>query len=348
MSASALSPEWRAWIAENLAAGHEAEPLLERLVAAGVDEQIGRNALHDVATNTDLEMVAHFAERTRRRQAIIDLQREVRRHDEIDTIVDLDPADFMRHHFHGNRPAFLPGFASSWPATSRWSLPWFAEQFGDVSIEVCRGRDRDPTPDRNYEQHVETMTIRDFVSAIEHAGATNDLYAISNNKVIANPALQCLFDDITPDPALFPLEHRQPGAVALWLGPGGTRTPLHHDTANVMLTQIQGRKRITLISPLETKLADTARDFYAETDVGTELWDQSYHDVQTHTVEVGPGDAVLIPAGWWHRVEALAPSISFVLLGFSEPNDFGWYRPGSLRPAPSSEPVVTAGNAQLS
>lgn len=331
MSAAKLSVTWRAWIAENLAAGHDTKPLVERMVASGHDRTTCATAIAEIARSTDLAVISHLTEKTRRRQSIIDLQRNVRAAATVDTVHVVDPHDFMQTYFHGNRPAFLPGFALSWPATSKWSLQWLAQTFGDVAIEVCRGRDTEPSPDRNYERLTETMTIRDFVQAIDAAGETNDLYAISNNKLMATPELRPLFDDVTPDPSLFPADQRHPAAVALWLGPAGTRTPLHHDTSNVMLTQIQGRKRISLISPLETDLADSAHDFYAETDIGTDRWNDEYANITTHTVEVGPGDAVLIPAGWWHRVEALEPSISFVLLGFCEPNDFGWYRPGSNR-----------------
>ena len=45
---------------------------------------------------------------------------------------------------------------------------------------------------------------------------------------------------------------RLAGAAFFWVGPGGTNTPLHHDTVMLFHAQIIGRKRWRFISPLET------------------------------------------------------------------------------------------------
>lgn len=44
---------------------------------------------------------------------------------------------------------------------------------------------------------------------------------------------------------------------------------------------------------------------------------------------VEAGEALFLPAGWWHQVDALSPSISVTVLEFAWPNDYGWYKPGS-------------------
>ena len=51
--------------------------------------------------------------------------------------------------------------------------------------------------------------------------------------------------------------------------------------------------------------------------------------VHVHTVEIGPGDTLLIPVGWYHRVTALSASISLSLNGFETP-EADWYTPGKL------------------
>ena len=38
--------------------------------------------------------------------------------------------------------------------------------------------------------------------------------------------------------------------------------------------------------------------------------------VALHTVEVGPGDVLFIPVGWWHALRALDPSLSVTFVSF--------------------------------
>lgn len=38
--------------------------------------------------------------------------------------------------------------------------------------------------------------------------------------------------------------------------------------------------------------------------------------------EIGPGDALFIPVGWWHHVVSLDASCSVLFTNFAWPNDF--------------------------
>jgi len=41
------------------------------------------------------------------------------------------------------------------------------------------------------------------------------------------------------------------------------------------------------------------------------------------------GEALFLPAGWWHEVTALQTSMHVSLLAFHRPNAFPWYQPGT-------------------
>lgn len=327
-----LSSEWQLWMAEAILAWQPPSVIIRELVAAGLSANNAERALDNLVGSGTLDMVADLIERSQRRDQLSRLRDELRWSWEIPAMESMPEADmFFSHWYETNRPLVVRNFAASWPAANRWTPQWLADNFGDVDVSVCTGRDGDPRPDRNFAAHETRTTLGRFISDVQRSGTTNDFYAVSNNKLMTNPALAPLFADVTPDPEIFPEARLIPGSVALWIGPQGTVTPLHHDTTNVMFCQIHGRKEITLVAPEEFRVADDAVDFYAHCDIGTPEWKRRFGDVQTMRTVLEPGDALFIPVGWWHRVESLDVSISFSLLGFARPNNFAWFRPGHLR-----------------
>ena len=99
-------------------------------------------------------------------------------------------------------------------------------------------------------------------------------------------------------------------------------TPLHHDATNILFHQVYGRKKFLLAPPEEVDLLVGARDFYAAGDPEKDDLGVAFHEVLLE-----PGEALFLPAGWWHHVRAIDVSISFSLLCFRRPNDFDWFRP---------------------
>nr|MDQ3369210.1 cupin-like domain-containing protein [Myxococcota bacterium] len=239
--------------------------------------------------------------------------------------------EFFRHYWAAHRPVVLTDATRSWPALRKWTPAFFKREFGKVTIEVTAGREADPHYDMNYRAHRRRLRMDRFIDQVLAAGTSNDLYLVSNNNTMKRPRFRALLDDVRPPRALF--EPPRPTATSLWIGPAGTITPLHHDTTNILFCQIYGRKRIELVSPQETALLlDPVHGFYSpiELDRLAVARHPALRQLAVKEVIVGPGDALFIPAGWWHRVSSLDVSISFSLLGFRRPNDFDWYRPGHL------------------
>lgn len=225
---------------------------------------------------------------------------------------------FWARHYCGNFPVILTGLMRDWPALTKWSPAAFRERFADVEIQVTQGREADPHPDRNFAAHCRTLRMAEFCDMVLAAGETNDFYCIANNHNMLRAPLQSLLHDVTLPAEWFDAQ-RLLGAVSLWIGPAGTLTPLHHDTTNILFCQVHGRKRVRLISPLETTLFATAEGFYNTLDPSA---------LPVADIVLSPGEALFIPVGWWHEVLALDKSISISFLNFRRPNNFDWYRPG--------------------
>jgi len=108
----------------------------------------------------------------------------------------------------------------------------------------------------------------------------------------------------------------------VWVGPAGTISNLHFDVPHNLFVQVVGVKRLLLYAPRDDSshermyphappMHNTSRVDPLEVDRGdgvdsTPLFPHTPDVV----VEVGPGDCLYIPPGWWHHVTALTPSAS--------------------------------------
>ena len=108
--------------------------------------------------------------------------------------------------------------------------------------------------------------------------------------------------------------------TAFWMGGAGARTGWHYDydySFNV-LCHLKGEKRVYLASPTESKHLYPSTDRFDPGAIlsSVNFWEPDnstyplYRNIQVEEVNVRPGDAFFIPAGYWHAVESLSTSIS--------------------------------------
>ncbi|KAK3673311.1 hypothetical protein LTR78_006856 [Recurvomyces mirabilis] len=119
-----------------------------------------------------------------------------------------------------------------------------------------------------------------------------------------------------------------------WLGPKGTKTPLHTDPYHNIFCQVVGYKYVRLYSPSETRrlyprsvdesgisMENTSSidvNFLSrrkpETDASKlKLFRETFPlfaDADYFEGVLGPGDSLYVPLGWWHYVESLTTSFS--------------------------------------
>jgi hypothetical protein len=326
-----LSPDHRAWVVENLLAGVDEAAIVNKL-AKQISAARAKREVRAIATSPLLDVCARLAKRARQLELVAALGRAHLAadsgHVERRTLPTGD--EFFRAYWAAHRPVVLTDVTARWPALRKWTPAWFKKTLGDATIEITAGRDSDPNYDMNYRAHRKRVRMDRFIDQVTSAGTTNDIYMVSNNHTMKRPRFAALLADVKPPKALF--DPLRAGATSLWIGPAGTVTPLHHDTTNILFCQIYGRKRIELVSPQETALLLDPVGFYSPVDLDARARAKhpALRAMTVKSVVVGPGDALYIPAGWWHRVTSLDVSISFSLLGFRRPNDFDWYRPGHV------------------
>lgn len=336
-TSATLAPEWRVWIAQNLARGVAPDQILATLRANGVPAREARVRLAEIsAANGALELVRRHEFRLRQHAMLVRMLNEAARTaahpGAVERRATIPRDEFFDRYYATNTPVVITDLVTRWPAFARWTPAYFKERFGHAEVQMTDGRNANPDYDYQREKHFAPTRMDAFVDRVLAAGETNDFYLIARNYNTARPELAPLFDEVDWTHGYLDRETARKGS-ALWFGPAGTVTPLHHDTSNILFAQVYGRKRIYLVSPLETALWHGARAMYAD-------WDPDrgeaeftrrpeLRDVLLREVVLEPGEALFIPVGWWHHVRSLSVSISLALNNFARPNPFAWFVPGS-------------------
>lgn len=325
-----LHPRWRAWIAENLVRGASSDEVIEGLTEEGIDGVQARAMVEAIQHEACGPVAQHWYRRAQALDTMLRL-RHVHRIAPGLTPISRRPlpevAEFLERYWAPGVPAIFTDVVPRWPAFGRWSMAHFADRFGDVRLEASVGRDAAGKPDADWSELRSRLPMREIVARIEN-GSGNDLYVIAKNDALRNPELRPLLDDIA-----FPRDYfgdtLEPRRMALWLGGARTHTPLHHDTDNSMFCQVVGRKRFHLAPPESLALLERSDGLYCRWDPKTDEERAADPPERLVGVTLQPGEALFLPAGWWHQVDALDPSISVSNLHWAWPNDFGWYKPGT-------------------
>ena len=326
--------QWVNWIVDNLFRGCEPKDLVATMVAAKVEASAAQQivveavALKQEQALRKLESVASI---------LASLQIEQWAGRTIERVPLLSTTKFLTKYYFGSRPVILTKLAQDWPALKLWTFKYFADKFGDAMIEIQSGRDQDPNYEINSPKLKRQVQMRDFVASVLDGSAGNNQYLTANNHALKQPALAPLLGDIGSFPDFLFDDSRLPTESLLWMGGGGVITPVHHDTMQLMHTQIVGRKRWQLVSPLQTPLMYNHIGVFSKLkfDANDEVLYPLSKQLRIIDVIVKPGETLFVPVGWWHRVESLTPSISlsytnFAPTGFTStafPNHFTYRNP---------------------
>lgn len=312
-----LALEWELWVVEHLLFSARLDDLAGALAEQGVDRSEALAQVERIERNPGFARLkarlgeANLGSRLERlREALVpDVDVSVR--------ATIAADELLERHWIPSRPLKLTDAMGELRALKTWSLQSLAERFPDATVEVNVARQQAARP-RETELHAQRMVVPAFV-ARALAGPSNDLYAVSRNGWLADPVFLALWDDLRPlPPFLVPLA--PPRGVSLWVGPEGTITPPHFDPHNVLLVQVQGRKRVRLAPRVRSDQHGVLDGYYLEGPL-----DQFGDRVRTVVLE--PGEALFVPVGWFHEVTALSPSMTLSFLSFPWPNHFHWLGP---------------------
>ena len=331
---AALTPEWLRWVTEQLLRGCTPESVLATMTAAGLDAQVSAELIEQVPGNAVYIAAEGRAQQLRKLESTLANLQLLWEIDPMYGIVDkrvsVSEDEFIERYVRGCRPLVLTGHTRDWPAMRRWSPDDLKERFGHLDVEVQAERQANPRYEEDKALHRRSVRLGDFVDQVLAGGDTNDYYLTANNEALRRPDFAPLLDDIGSLPPC--CDSRGAGRAFLVLvRAGGTVTPLHHDTLMLFHTQVVGRKRWRLISPLQGQRLYNTNGVFSPIDLDAVDLRQFplFEGVRVLEVVVWPGETVFLPLGWWHQVRSLDISLSFSYSNLALPiaNQFIYFDP---------------------
>jgi hypothetical protein len=195
-------------------------------------------------------------------------------------------------------PTVLRGAVAGWPA-ARWTFASLAERAGDAVVPVHTGRWKPAGWRVSRDGRTTQRRAADFLSAL--AAGRPDGYLAGLELLREVPSLRADLDF----PALGLI-----AADVAWIGPAGTATPIHFDLAPNLYAQLAGSKRWRLWRP-ERRLGPRFAGFggfaMSRLDAGRGVEAAGPPDFDW---QLDPGDLLVLPSGWWHRVDTLSDAIA--------------------------------------
>jgi hypothetical protein len=215
---------------------------------------------------------------------------------------------FLDDYRRPRRPVVLEELTASWPARRKWSVDYLKSVAGDREIPVYGSR---PARGRTH-QHaaVARMPLREFLERLQ--GGDNALRIFFLRVTSALPEL--VPDFSYPD---IGVRYMKQLSVLFAAGRHG-RVQMHFDVdyPDLFLCHFGGRKRVVLFAPEQTPyLYRVPFSFSAPFDLAPEAPDYDRFPAlaraQGQIAELGHGDALYIPPGYWHY--ALYDDVGFSL-----------------------------------
>lgn len=320
--ASPQQPDKRTLIANAVLAGAGPDDLAAHLESAGVSAASARYEAEKAVRDPLFIAAWRLANRVAKRDWNLDIYHRLAetmdRDSEVPVVHNIAQDAFFRDFYAANRAVKLTGLIDHWDAPARWTLDYLDSVVGEARIELQGQRNSAPDYEQAKDRHKRLIALKEVTKLLRQIDATNDFYVTAYNDTVNKAALAPLWADMKGISLLRPSGGND---GFFWMGPKGTLTPFHHDLTNNLLVQIMGRKRVHLIPAFEVARMNNHTHCFAGRSLDDLLGDPDIAAVM-QCCDIGPGEAIFLPVGWWHHVEGLDMTISMSFTNFARPNDF--------------------------
>jgi ribosomal protein L16 Arg81 hydroxylase len=238
---------------------------------------------------------------------------------------NLAPAEFLDRYYSTSTPVIITGSIDGWSSLN-WTLENIKDRLPDRTIEIQCNRNSNSRYEIEAINHKGSIGLHQYIDLVFSGLEGNDRYMVANNRSANIDLLDLVLGECNPLPDwLDPSRSRED--AYFWMGGKGTITPYHHDPINLVMAQIIGKKRWTLVSPLQTHLMYNTTGVFSDIDLDYLDIDRFplYRDADPIQFDVAPSEIVFIPVGWWHHVRSLTPCVSTSFVNFVWPNSCNYF-----------------------
>jgi len=211
--------------------------------------------------------------------------------------------------FDRKTPVVIRDVAAAWPVFGDYQPQRLREKYGTEKVYALTSSTNVFTQETSP---VELLEYGDVIDAVFDSPRPDKKYY---SRAAANP--RPLAEQL---PATVGSRTQSTAASSVWMGQSGNLTPLHNDPWHGLLIQLHGRKRVRLFPPDEyrnvygrvpTKVDHPYTGLPDEFDPDTGALPR-LREAESYDVVLDSGDVLYIPMFWWHQVESLDASISYV------------------------------------
>lgn len=232
---------------------------------------------------------------------------------EIDRVSTISKEDFLENYYKPQKPVVVEKVTEDWPAYEKWHLEYIREIAGEKLVPLYD--DRPISHEEGFNEAHETMKMKEYLNMLE-AGPTNYRIFLYNLMKEA-PTLQ---DDFRwPDFGLRLIKK----LPMLFFGGENSKVFMHYDIdyANIFHFNFHGKKQCMLFAPDQTKyMYRVPHSLISREDIDFdnpdfEKWPALQY-LEGFICQLGHGEMLYMPEGYWHYMKYLKPSISMSLRSY--------------------------------
>jgi hypothetical protein len=218
----------------------------------------------------------------------------------------LERVPYTSHHqieecVRGSRPAVFTGAVENWPARSKWSPGYFRDRWGTRTLAAHETTWSGKLPYESAQgEHAAQKTVADF---IENATHVQD-YALYAHQIDAAAVFPGSLDDLSYSTLIDPLSTGPRFEPNVWMGTPGTRSGLHFDGAENLMTLFFGAKAFMLADPGTPRRLYPSRHSPTKSRIDPMKVDwKAFPRLRQAKIYIDilqPGEMLLLPRNWWH------------------------------------------------